>query len=89
MSPEMAIDLVRATLVTALLLAAPLLGAAIVVGLVVSVLQTATGVQEQTLSFVPKLLAVGAVFLIALPWLIGIISAFATRLLSDPAWFAR
>lgn len=89
MSPEMAIDLARATLVTALLLATPLLASALVVGLVVSVLQTATGIQEQTLSFVPKLLAVGGVFLLALPWLLDVAQGFAGRLLAEPDFFAR
>lgn len=63
---EMATD--AATL--AVMLAGPLLGAAVVVGLAVSIVQAVTSIQEQTLSFVPKLAAVGAVFLILLSWML-------------------
>ena len=54
----------------ALLLSGPLLAAALGVGLIVSVLQAVTSIQEQTLSFVPKLIAVGAVFLVLLSWML-------------------
>ena len=58
----------RAMLLT-LMLAAPMLVAGIVVGLVISVLQSVTQIQEMTLTFVPKIVAVMVVFLIFLPWM--------------------
>ena len=64
------LDLARNALVMALTLAGPLLGVALIVGLAISVLQAVTSIQEQTLSFVPKLLAVGAVFLLLLSWML-------------------
>lgn len=73
-------DICAEALKTALMLALPLLGAAFVVAISVSVLQTVTQVREQTLSFVPKLIAVLAVFLLTLPWMMGVISRFAERL---------
>jgi flagellar biosynthetic protein FliQ len=76
----MAIELARAALGAALLLAAPLLGVALVVGLATSIAQTATGLQEQALSVIPKILAVGCALLALLPRLIGEASAFTLRL---------
>ena len=70
MQDAFVVDLARNALLMALLLSAPMLVTALLVGLVISILQAVTQIQEQTLAFVPKLLAVGVVFLIALPWLI-------------------
>jgi flagellar biosynthetic protein FliQ len=74
------VDLARNMLMTALLIAAPMLVVALAVGLVVSVIQAVTQVQEQTISFVPKLVAVGATFIIALPWIIQIMVKYTTEL---------
>ena len=74
------IDLARNAVLLALLLAGPFLGVALVVGLVVSVLQAVTQIQEQTLTFVPKLFAMAAAFLISLPWLIQITVKYTTEL---------
>lgn len=70
MSDVVIVDLARRAMLMALMLGAPMLIAALVVGLIVSVLQAVTQIQEQTLAFVPKFAAVAVVFLIALPWLI-------------------
>ena len=64
----------------ALLVAGPMLVVALGVGLIVSVVQAVTQIQEQTLSFVPKLIAVGATFLIALPWILQILIKYTTEL---------
>lgn len=70
MSDALIVDLARQAMLMALMLAGPMLMAALIVGLLVSVLQAVTQIQEQTLSFVPKLVVVGLVFLIGLPWLL-------------------
>jgi len=80
MSHALVVDLARNMLMTALLIAAPMLVVALAVGLVVSVIQAVTQVQEQTISFVPKLVAVGATFIIALPWIIQIMVKYTTEL---------
>ncbi|GAA4342308.1 hypothetical protein GCM10023144_44200 [Pigmentiphaga soli] len=67
----------------ALYLAAPLLLAALAVGLVVSVLQAATQINEMTLSFVPKLLAIFAAALIAGPWMLSIATDYIRRVLTN------
>lgn len=80
MTQEIVTDIGVEAVKTALMLALPMLGAAFVVAIGVSVLQTVTQVREQTLSFVPKLIAVLAVFLLTLPWMMGVMSQFAQRL---------
>lgn len=74
------VDLSRNAIFTALLLAAPMLVVALGIGLVVSVLQAVTQIQEQTLVFVPKLMAVSAVFLVALPWMIQLAVKYTVEL---------
>jgi flagellar biosynthesis protein FliQ len=82
MPTETVTDLMQQALQTALLVAGPLLLAALVAGLVVSVLQAATQINEMTLSFIPKLLAVGAVAVLAGPWMLGMLLDFTRRLLT-------
>ncbi len=74
------LDLARDALITVLLLAGPLLVVAMGVGLVVSVLQAVTSIQEQTLSFVPKLFAVGLTFLVLLSWMLQTLVRFTVEL---------
>lgn len=74
------VDLARNAMLTALMLAGPLLLVALGVGLLISIVQAVTSIQEQTLSFVPKLFAVGAAFLIGLPWMIQVLVKYTTEL---------
>jgi len=80
MPQALIVDLTRNAMLTALMLAGPLLLVALVVGLLISVVQAVTSIQEQTLSFVPKLFAVGAAFLIGLPWMIQVLVKYTTEL---------
>ncbi|HET8653995.1 MAG TPA: flagellar biosynthesis protein FliQ [Longimicrobiaceae bacterium] len=80
MPHALVVDLARNAAMMALLLSGPLLTVALVVGLVISILQAVTQIQEQTLSFVPKLFAVGAAFLIALPWMLQMMVKYTTEL---------
>ncbi len=70
MSGQLAVDLIRHALLLALSVAAPLLLTALVVGVCVGLLQAITQLQEQTLTFLPKLVAIALVFVITLPWAI-------------------
>lgn len=77
MGADQAVGLVNQLLWNTIIIAAPVLVAALLVGLLISVLQVATQLQEMTLSYVPKLL-VSALVLVALgPWMIGRITQFA------------
>ncbi len=74
------IALVREALMITLLVSAPILGAGLLVGLVISLLQAVTQVQEQTLAFVPKIIAMVVVAILLLGWIGGQISVFAERM---------
>lgn len=80
MSYALVVDLARNAIMTALLIAGPLLIVALGTGLLISVVQAVTQIQEQTLSFVPKLFAVGAVFLLALPWMLQVLVQYTVEL---------
>jgi flagellar biosynthetic protein FliQ len=81
MSYALVTDLARNALMVTVLIAAPLLIVALLVGLLVSIIQTVTQVQEQTLSFLPKLVAVGVTFIIALPWMLQLLVQYTAGLL--------
>ena len=80
MSHALVVDLARNAIMLALLVAGPMLVVALLVGLTVSVLQAVTQIQEQTLAFVPKLIGVSVVFLLALPWLMQLLVKYTTEL---------
>ncbi|MDQ2999815.1 MAG: flagellar biosynthesis protein FliQ [Fibrobacterota bacterium] len=81
MSEIMIIDLGRKTLMMVLLLSGPMLILALVVGLIVSIFQAATQINEMTLTFIPKLVAMGLALLIFLPWMLQLFKGFFTELL--------
>lgn len=83
MSPESVIALARAAVEITMLVSAPLLLAALAVGLVVSVFQAATQINEMTLSFIPKLAAVFVTLVIAGPWMLTLLTDFMRRLYSS------
>ncbi|EHQ91604.1 flagellar biosynthesis protein FliQ [Desulfosporosinus youngiae] len=72
---------------TVLLVGGPILGVALLVGLLVSIFQSMTQIQEQTLSFIPKVVAVAVVMLLLGPWMLSVLTAYATNLLTQLATF--
>ncbi len=80
MNPQSVITLGQQALYVMLLIAAPMLVAALVVGLIVSILQAATQINEMTLSFIPKLVAILAALVIAGPWIITYYVDYVRRL---------
>lgn len=76
MSPEMAVDVCRKAIQTILLASAPMLLIGMGIGLLVSIFQAATQINEQTLSFVPKIVAVFLTILLFGPWLIKLLTVF-------------
>lgn len=83
MTDQMVIDIAWKTLWLALKIAAPALLAAMVVGLIVSIFQAATQVNEQTLTFIPKVLAMTIAIMIAGPWMINLMVNFTTDLMNS------
>ena len=88
MNPDQVTELMRMTLREALLLSAPVLIVAGVSSLLISLAQTLTSVQDQTLSTVPRLLIVSAVLLAGMPWFLHRLVAFTAALMTDLHRFA-
>jgi flagellar biosynthetic protein FliQ len=82
-SDEYIMEISTQALYLILLLSAPMLMSALAVGLVVSIIQATTSVQEQTLAFVPKLMATFISSLICGPWICGMVGGFASKLFMD------
>ena len=80
MGPDQTVEIMRRVLIEAMLLSAPLLVTACVVSLVVSLLQTLTSVQEQTLTAVPRLGVVFVVTVAVLPWMVHRLVSFTMHL---------
>ena len=89
MSPQTVVELGQSALTTIMILAAPLLLAGLVVGLLIGILQTVTSIQESTLTYVPKMVAVIVVFIVCLPWLSRTMVSFTTQLLVNLPQYAR
>lgn len=83
MGPDQTVEIMRKVLMEAMLLSAPLLAATCLISLLISLLQTLTSVQDQTLSTVPRLLVVFAVTMATLPWMVHRLMSFTVRLFSD------
>ncbi|MBH2543658.1 flagellar biosynthesis protein FliQ [Serratia marcescens] len=83
MTPESVMALGTEAMKVALALAAPLLLAALISGLVVSLLQAATQINEMTLSFIPKILAVVATIIIAGPWMLNLLLDYMRTLFNN------
>jgi flagellar biosynthesis protein FliQ len=81
MNPEFAVELLKTVILQSILLAAPFLGIAMLAGLVISLFQAVTSINEQTLSFVPKALCVLGVLLLLLPWLIRQLVGFTSAII--------
>jgi flagellar biosynthetic protein FliQ len=80
MTTEFIVNLFREAFYIAMLVSAPVLVTSLVVGLVISILQAATSIQEFTLAFVPKLVAIAVVLVLAMPWMMDTIIGFTTNL---------
>ncbi len=83
MTIETVTELGRQAIETTMLVSAPILGLSLVVGLMVSTFQAMTQINEATLTFVPKVLAVFAATLLFLPWMMGVLIAFMTHIITS------
>lgn len=89
MNEGVLIDLGKTTLMTALMIVTPALLVGMMVGLLISFFQTVTSLQEQTLTIVPKMLAVVTTLLLLMPWILGTLRDFTTSLFSNLAEFGH
>ncbi len=86
MTPESVMTLGREALQVTLVISAPALLTALIIGLLVSIFQAATQINEQTLSFIPKLVGIFVVLVIAGPWMVGLMVDFIQRLFGNIPW---
>ena len=83
MTIETVTEIGRQAIETTMLVSAPILGLSLTVGLLVSTFQAMTQINEATLTFVPKVLAVFAATLLFLPWMMGVLIAFMTHIITS------
>ena len=81
MTQEFVIDIAMEALKVTLLVSAPMLGFGLVTGIIVSIFQTVTSIQEMTLTFIPKILAVVAALFIFFPWLLQTMLQFTSKVI--------
>jgi len=86
MTPESVMTLGRQAVELTIIVSAPVLLTALIIGLLVSIFQAATQINEQTLSFIPKLVGMFGVLIIAGPWMVGLMVDFIQRLFSNIPW---
>lgn len=89
MTEELILKLGQETLRTTAMIAGPMLAGALVVGLIVSILQAITQINEATLTFIPKMAIVAIVLVVAAPWMMDIIGTFTIGLFENMASFVR
>lgn len=80
MTPETVIEIGQQALLMIIMLTAPMLLTALAIGLVISMIQAATSIQEMTLTFIPKLLGIFIVLILAGDWMLGILVDYVNRL---------
>lgn len=83
MNDALVTTLMQHALSTLMWIVAPMLIAAIIIGIIVSLIQTLTSIQDQTFSFAPRVVAIFVVFLITFPWILRVLTTFAASVFSD------
>lgn len=83
MTDTFIVSVIREALWTVLLISAPMLGAGLLVGLIISIFQATTQLQEQTLTFIPKIVAIFAALVFFLPWMMRVINDFSGKILGN------
>ena len=89
MAISLVIEIGRDLLFTALLLSLPTVAVSLIIGLLISIFQTITSIQEQTLTFAPRIVAVGLALVVALPWTLQLLVRFTERMFMLVAEVAR
>jgi len=83
MSEEIVLRLAAQTLETVLLVSAPMLGAGLIVGIIISIIQIVTSIHDTALAFVPRIVVTFIIFLIVFPWMMGTMVTYTQMLLSS------
>ena len=83
MSEDLVLRLAKQTLETVLLVSAPMLGAGLVVGIIISIVQIVTSIHDTALAFVPRIVVTFVIFLVVFPWMMGTMVSYTHMLLSS------
>jgi flagellar biosynthesis protein FliQ len=83
MSVEQALELSRSAIMMALLLGSPILFTAVAIGLIISIMQAVTQIQDQTISFVPKIIAMILMLVYVMPWMVSEMVEYSTDLIQN------
>jgi flagellar biosynthetic protein FliQ len=83
MTPDMVAEILRQLMKEAIILAAPLLVAAALLSFLLSLVQTLTSLQEQSLTSVPRLGAIAVIMLVGMPWFLGRMAAYTISMMTD------
>ena len=89
MDAQMVVSLGKDAILVVLTLAGPLMAVGLLVGLVIGIFQTVTSVQESTLAYIPKMIAVFLAFMICMPWMVSVIVNYTAGLFGNLQVFAR
>jgi flagellar biosynthetic protein FliQ len=89
MSQDMILKIAKDTLQVTLMVSGPMLVVSLLVGILISIVQVVTSIQDMTLSFVPRVIAVFVTFLFALPWVLNMMLAFTSQLYGHLERFAH
>lgn len=89
MTDELIVFLGQETLKTAALVSAPILISALAIGLIISIMQAITQINEATLTFIPKIIIVAVVIVVAGPWMLDVMSRFAINMLENFSEYVR
>jgi flagellar biosynthesis protein FliQ len=82
MTEELIIEILKQAFYTTFLILLPILGVSLVVGIIISIFQAATSIQEMTLTFVPKIIVTGIAIILMLPWMLDKVITFTNRMLT-------
>ena len=89
MTEDMVMNIAAEAIKTTIMLAGPLLFAAMAIGILVSILQAITQINESTLTFIPKMVAVILVLVVMAPWMLEVLSSYATQVLTSAGEMVR
>ncbi len=89
MTENQILSIAKDAIETAIIVGGPILAISLLVGLVVSIFQAMTQIQEQTLSFIPKLLAIALILIILGPWMLNVMTAYTINLFAELTSYAR
>lgn len=89
MTENQVLNMAKEALGTGIIVGGPMLAASLLVGLIVSIFQAMTQIQEQTLSFIPKIISIALILVLLGPWMLKIMTAYTINLFTDLVNYAR